>query len=194
MCASRHLVVGVDGSVASEVALRWALAEAARTASAVDVVAVWHWRPVHGSVIAPTTAESLGDRTERVVGEMVADARTAYPEVPLTCTVVEGDTVDVLIHAALDGDLIVLGSHRHGRAHHAVLGSTIDACVRQAACPVVAVPAAVPEPAPARTRRARATAQLATAVVGVRPINAAAGLVTPRDVITVVGPRSNGDW
>jgi nucleotide-binding universal stress UspA family protein len=184
--AERHLVVGVDGSVPSEAGLRWAVSEAARTASAVDVVAVWHWRPVFGSVIAGTTAESLREWTERVVDEMVADARAAHPEVPVTATVVEGDAVDVLTHAALDGDLIVLGSHRHGRVPHTVLDSTVDACVRRARCPVVVVPAALRERAPARARRTRGTARPATAVVGVRPGGAAARLVAPRDVITFV--------
>jgi nucleotide-binding universal stress UspA family protein len=190
MGAARHLVVGVDGSVASDVALGWAMAEAARTGSEVHVVAAWHWRPVHGTVIAATTAESLREWTERMVGEAVADARAAHPEVPVTVAVVEGNAADVLTHSALDGDLIVLGTHRHGRVHHAVLGSTIDDCVRRAPCPVVVVPDAVRVPA---TARVRGPARLAAAVVGVEPVRGDARLVVPRDVITLTATPSKGD-
>jgi nucleotide-binding universal stress UspA family protein len=189
MDASRHLVVGIDGSVASELALRWALAEAARTGAGVDVVAAWQWRPVHG--IASATAEALREWTERVVGEVVAGVRTAHPEVPVTVTVVEGNAADVLTHAALDGDLIVLGSHRHGRAHHAVLGSTIEACVRRAPCPVIVVPAPLREPTPARAVRARVTARPAT-VVGVGLGGAAAHLISSPDVMTLATPTPKG--
>ncbi|HEX4792365.1 MAG TPA: universal stress protein [Humisphaera sp.] len=37
-------------------------------------------------------------------------------------------------------DLIVLGSHGHGRLHQLLAGSTSDAVMRRAVCPVVLVP------------------------------------------------------
>jgi nucleotide-binding universal stress UspA family protein len=188
MCASRHLVVGVDGSVASERALRWALVHATRTGATVDIVAAWHWRPIYGTLIAATTAESVREWTERVVGEMVADARATHPGVPVTATLVEGDAADVLTHAALDGDLIVLGSHHHGRVHHAVLGSTIDACVGRAPCPVVVVPAALRDREAVWGCRVPGTAPLATSVVGIKPGRVAARLIPSRDVIAVAEP------
>jgi nucleotide-binding universal stress UspA family protein len=194
MGAARDLVVGVDGSLAGDVALVWAMAEAARTGTAVHVVAAWHWRPVHGTVVAATTAESLREWTERMVGGAVAGARAAHPEVPVTATVVEGDAAHVLTHSALDGDLIVLGTHRHGRIHQAVLGSTIEQCVRRAPCPVVVVPDAVRVPAAAPTRGPAAhPARLGAAVVGVAPARPNARLVLPLDVLTLNAPASNGD-
>jgi nucleotide-binding universal stress UspA family protein len=188
--ASRHLVVGVDGSVASDLALRWALGQAACTGADVDVVAAWHWRPLQGTVVAATTAESVREWTERMVGEVVADARAAYPEIPVTVTVIEGEAAGVLTHAAMDGDLIVLGSHRHGRVHRAALGSTVDACVRRAPCPVVVIPASVRIPV---ARASRAARPRPVAVTGVSPAGAVAGLLAPRDVVTLTAPPSKGD-
>jgi len=47
---------------------------------------------------------------------------------------------EVLTTAAADADLLVLGSHGHGRLFHAVLGSVAEQCIRAAVCPVVVVP------------------------------------------------------
>jgi nucleotide-binding universal stress UspA family protein len=189
MGTPRHLVVGVDGSMAGDHALGWAMAEAARTGAEVDVVTAWHWRPLLGTVNAATTADSVREWTERMVTEVVAHARAAHPEVPLTVTLVEGDAADVLTHAALDGDLIVLGSHRHGRVHHAALGSTIDACVRRAPCPVLVVPTMVRVPA---ARAHRTVPARSVAVVGIPSARPAARLVAPCDVLSLAAPPSKG--
>ena len=47
----------------------------------------------------------------------------------------------MLAGRAQDAQLLVLGSHGHSRLFHAALGSTADAVVRNAPCPVVIVPA-----------------------------------------------------
>jgi nucleotide-binding universal stress UspA family protein len=70
--------------------------------------------------------------------------------VSMASEVVQGRAADVLTRAAHDADLLVLGSHGHGRLHHAALGSVSDACVRKATCPVVVLP--VPHQAPAAAR------------------------------------------
>jgi nucleotide-binding universal stress UspA family protein len=54
--------------------------------------------------------------------------------------VVFGTATEVLLDSARDADLLVLGSHGHGRVFHAVLGSVAEACVRGGVCPVVVVP------------------------------------------------------
>jgi nucleotide-binding universal stress UspA family protein len=54
--------------------------------------------------------------------------------------IVEGRAPDVLADVSRDADLLVLGSHRHGRARHALLGSVSEEVVRKATCPVVVVP------------------------------------------------------
>jgi nucleotide-binding universal stress UspA family protein len=76
------------------------------------------------------------------------------PPPPLATEVVRGSAAPVLTRAAVHADLLVLGSHGHGRLHHAVLGSVSEECVRHARCPVVVVPA----PAPAGPRMEPAVA------------------------------------
>jgi nucleotide-binding universal stress UspA family protein len=46
-----------------------------------------------------------------------------------------------------NNELIIVGSHGHGRVHHAVLGSISDECVRLSACPVVIIPLSHTKPA-----------------------------------------------
>jgi nucleotide-binding universal stress UspA family protein len=60
--------------------------------------------------------------------------------VPVTAEVVEGKPAEVLSAAARPADLLVLGSHGHGRMRHTVLGSVNEECVRKASCPVVVIP------------------------------------------------------
>jgi nucleotide-binding universal stress UspA family protein len=49
----------------------------------------------------------------------------------------------------LSPDLIVVGSHGHGRIHQLLAGSVADRVMRKAACPVVFVPCSRPKPHPA---------------------------------------------
>lgn len=56
---------------------------------------------------------------------------------------VQGPTVEKILSEAkrLGADALVLGSHGHGAAYRALLGSVSEGVVRSAACPVLVVPA-----------------------------------------------------
>jgi nucleotide-binding universal stress UspA family protein len=79
---------------------------------------------------------------------LAAQVATALDDdltVIVTSQVTFGAAPEVLADTAAGADLLVLGSHGHGRLFHAVLGSVADACVRTAPCPVVVVPVPRPE-------------------------------------------------
>jgi nucleotide-binding universal stress UspA family protein len=145
MTASNYLiVVGVDGSQGSRSALRWAIREAGSRGGSVQAVNAWRW-------------EYPELRTEGTTGRMATAAEAlmtkelqALPShetrsVPVALEAVEGPPADVLVEAARGADLLVLGSHGHSRQLHQVLGSVSEACIRQATCPVLIVPAAAAE-------------------------------------------------
>jgi len=137
------IVVGVDGTDGSRHALRWAIDEARRSGCAVEAVTAWTFE---GGVVAVATPLEQQQQAERLSEhEVGAVAR----DVALTRKVIEGYAVDVLSETARDARLLVLGGHGHGRLRNAVLGSTLDAIVRHAVCPVVIVPA--PHPAAVAT-------------------------------------------
>jgi len=65
--------------------------------------------------------------------------------VEIECRAVEGNAPEVLIAAAAEGDLLVVGSRGHGGFTGLLLGSVSQQCARRADCPVVIVHA--PKPA-----------------------------------------------
>jgi nucleotide-binding universal stress UspA family protein len=138
-----RIVAGVDGSEGGERALRWAVHEAVRRGGAVQAVTAFTFDGVDGSSLR--YREQQHELTERMLGDAVVGALADDPRVSVTTRVVFGTATEVLLDGARDADLLVLGSHGHGRLFHAVLGSVAEACVRGGVCPVVVVP--VPQPA-----------------------------------------------
>jgi nucleotide-binding universal stress UspA family protein len=154
-----RIVVGYDGSAGGARALAWAVAEAARRGGTVQALTAWEWtQPDLGVDI-----RAEHDRAAREALEAaVAAACVPYPQVAVSTEAVPGAAADVLTGAAIDADLLVLGSHGHSRLFHAVLGSVADACIRRAVCPVVVLPA--PRAAEKAAEPADATAPISTAV------------------------------
>ncbi len=136
-----RIVVGVDGSGQSLSALSWAVAEADRRGGSVQAVTAWEWtQPQLGADVRAEHQRAA----EAALEHAIAIARRGHPEVPVSAEATAGYPADVLTRAAVDADLLVLGSHGHGRLFHAVLGSVAEQCIRAAVCPVVVIP--VPHP------------------------------------------------
>lgn len=141
------IVVGVDGSEGGRRALRWAVDQARVWGAAVRVVAVWSWDGIESLPPVAGSPPEERARTAKLVSREIDELPAAIRDgVPISVELVEGRAADVLSSAASGADLLVLGSHGHGRVWHAVAGSVSEECVRKAACPVVIVP--VPRPAP----------------------------------------------
>jgi nucleotide-binding universal stress UspA family protein len=136
-----HIVVGVDGSPGGRLALKWALGEAARRGGTVRAVIAWQW---DGQALTPIADTNPDAAKEQATATLTRELETVSSETPtplaVAAEVVHGSPAPVLARAAADADLLVLGSHGHGRLHHAVLGSVSEECIRQAPCPVVVVP------------------------------------------------------
>jgi nucleotide-binding universal stress UspA family protein len=136
-----RIVVGFDGSDGGIRALSWAVAEAAKRGGTVQAVTAWQWtEPELGADVRA----AHGEMARLSLEEAINTARQGHPEVPVAGEAVPGAPAEVLTRAATDADLLVLGSHGHGRLFHAVLGSVAEQCIRAAVCPVVVIP--VPHP------------------------------------------------
>ena len=138
------VVVGVDPSPESRIALRWAADEAARLGAPLEVVHAWREPMVFVPKAYPAGLVEMG---------RMGDAARAMVAGELAATGIEGDVVITPIHgrpaAALlercDGaQLLVVG--RHGEGHHPLLGNTAEQMARHAPCPVAVVPS-IPTPA-----------------------------------------------
>ena len=151
-----RIVVGFDGSEGGIRALSWAVAEAAQRGGTVQAVVAWSRGAINEPVIGTAPVDACYRATDLLASAVTA-AGVAHPGVTVAEEAVEGPPARVLADAARDADLLVLGSHGHGRLFHAVLGSVAEHCIRAGVCPVVVIPvphkvtAPAPPPTPITT-------------------------------------------
>jgi nucleotide-binding universal stress UspA family protein len=145
-----RIVVGVDGSEPSKLALRWAEFLAEVTGS--DVQAVNAWQPVGtyglagaGWAVLPNDWNPAAD-SEKVLTQTVDDVFGADRPTNLTLSVVEGNPAQVLLAAGAEAAMIVVGSRGHGGFVGLLLGSVSAACSEHATCPVLVVHGNTPPP------------------------------------------------
>jgi nucleotide-binding universal stress UspA family protein len=142
---TRRIVVGVDGSHGSKVALQWAMAQAHLIDATVEAVATWQEPAMYGYSYGwpPATyeGESIATITAKVLDATIAEV-SATVEQPATVLprVVEGHAAQVLPATATGAQLLVVGSRGHGTFAGIMLGSVSQHCVQHAPCPVVVVP------------------------------------------------------
>lgn len=149
---NRRIVVGVDGSVASLAALRWALDEAHATAARVEALLVFAPDPYLNFAFGdyPAVRESPHDQIRRKALEQLRHAAAAVVRAEDRVQVEFALASDpapakALTRHAQSADLLVVGASRH-HGLGVLLGSTASSCVRHATCPVVVVPATVETP------------------------------------------------
>jgi nucleotide-binding universal stress UspA family protein len=141
----RRVGVGYDGRPESEAALGLAASIAVAAGAELQVQAVVDDRLL-GLALSSSLGGVLGlDRDEVIQAEMeriqeqavAAGRRTeARPDV----AVARGRPADALLAMSETVDLLVIGSRRWGPAARLFLGSTGEALMHDAACPVLAVP------------------------------------------------------
>jgi nucleotide-binding universal stress UspA family protein len=124
----------------------WALELAASIAS--EQRAELHLLHVVNRLHAPpaeldgVSTEFLDDLRSRGIALLNSAVDLVPQSVPHHRVIREGKPADEILAAAreLDAELIVMGTHGRSRLAHLLLGSTAEAVVRQAACPVLTVP------------------------------------------------------
>jgi len=136
------VVVGVDGSEQSRLALAWALDYAAERGSTVEAVMT-----VSVEGLDPDARSLAAAEADLRLATVVADVLAGAAHAPAVAeSVVPGDPAVVLVNASRSADLVVLGSHGMSTISNPVLGSVSLACIRLGSCPVVVIPPGKPEP------------------------------------------------
>ena len=137
---SGRIVVGVDGSEASKDALRWAIAEAERTGMSVEAIMTWEQATAAYQFGMPRPTEfGLGPYYDRALRGVVQEVAGEHPGVEVSAVVSEGDPAKVLVAAAKNAHLLVVGARGHGEIVGILLGSVSEYCTTHARCPVVVV-------------------------------------------------------
>jgi nucleotide-binding universal stress UspA family protein len=146
---AKQLVVGVDGTAAGVAALRWAVDQARATGARVLAIAVTEPPPlvvggpeVGGGLVAQNLLDA--DQLTAAADAWLSEAIAALPADAgqfVDREVRRGDAATVLLDAAHDADLLVLGNHGRGAIAGMLAGSVAQRCVHHPICPLVLVPA-----------------------------------------------------
>jgi nucleotide-binding universal stress UspA family protein len=137
-----RIVVGVDGSPISKVALRWAVGQARLTGATVDAVIAWQYpEAMHGNAWAAMLVDEpgFGDLAEKELTEAISEVAGPDPDVTINPVVVEGWPAEVLINIAEGADLLVVGSRGRGGFTSVLLGSVSQNCAHHATCPLLII-------------------------------------------------------
>jgi nucleotide-binding universal stress UspA family protein len=133
-----RVVVGVDGSPASERALQWASDEADRHGVPLLVVHGWlyPYLPVDTS---SSQARDLTNVDAARFLEVAVESARERCAVDVTGALVESGPVTALLETVRDGDLLVVGSRGRGALAATLFGSTVNSVLDQCVVPVVVV-------------------------------------------------------
>jgi nucleotide-binding universal stress UspA family protein len=135
------VVVGVDGSAESVAALKWAASYATATGGHIRAVMAWHYPSAVGPAPVGVAPASVSDEVRQHISETVSKAVTDA-EIDSDLVQVQaayGHPAEVLVSESAEADLLVVGSHGHGKFTGMFVGSVSLHCVTHAACPVVVV-------------------------------------------------------
>ena len=141
-----RIVVGIDGSSASNHALLWAADEADR--HDVELVVVHGWSYPYAPVdTASMQARELTQIDAACTLDTAMEAARARCGVSVRAVLVEASPVSALLETVEDGDLLVVGSRGRGAIKSRLFGSTANTILDVASVPVIVVRAPSNEPA-----------------------------------------------
>jgi nucleotide-binding universal stress UspA family protein len=134
------VVVGVDSSDGSAVALRWALEQAHLRGEPLTALLAWSYldelhRAEDGRLVAPCHEADAADVLERALVGALGAAGAVAVERRLVCD----HPASALVEASATASLLVVGARGLGRFRSMLLGSVSSACLHHATCPVAVV-------------------------------------------------------
>ena len=133
-----RIVVGVDGSEQSRLALHWAQTIARATAADIEAVTVW-FPPVNYGFAYSTDDWNPREDAEKTLTEAVDAVFGAERPRSLRLVVREGNPTHELLTQSEGATMLVLGSRGHGGFAGLLLGSVSAKCAEHAHCPVLVV-------------------------------------------------------
>lgn len=140
--STRPIVVGVDGSAVSKVAVDWAARNAAMRRVPLKLVNVLNPPVVMAFPEVPMPAGYVQwqeDEGRKVLDAALAIAGEAAGDLEISSEMVAGPSVPTLVEASKDAQLIVLGCRGRGALARGLLGSVSTGLVHHAFCPVAII-------------------------------------------------------
>ncbi|HKR98888.1 MAG TPA: universal stress protein [Candidatus Dormibacteraeota bacterium] len=132
-----RIVVGVDGSDPSKLALRWAARIAAAEDARIEAVMAWQLPTLAYRSIGPIV--DMQDSMEKALADAVNDVFGQQRPNDMTLRTVQGGGASVLLDASGDALMVVVGSRGRGGFAGLLLGSVSAKVAEHAECPVLVV-------------------------------------------------------
>lgn len=136
------VVVAVDGSEASNNAVRWAANTALKRGIPLRLASSYtmpQFLYAEGMVPPKELFDDLQNETFEKIEAARAIAHEVAPELKIGHTIAEGSPIDMLLEMSNDVTMIVMGSRGMGGLSGMVMGSVSASVVSHANCPVVVV-------------------------------------------------------
>jgi nucleotide-binding universal stress UspA family protein len=133
------VLVGIDGSPASDNAVGFAFEEAAYRGVPLTAMHTWTEPAVDDYLPAVHSADRLEAEEARVFIEALAGWRDKYPDVTVHRRIIRGHAGQVLVEASSRAQLLVVGCRGRGGFAGLLLGSVSQAVLHHAACPVAVI-------------------------------------------------------
>ncbi|MEU9558667.1 universal stress protein [Streptomyces fumanus] len=133
------IIVGLDGSTESRAAAEWAAREAVLRDLPMVLLHVWQPVPEPMAQAPLLGPETHAHWTERIPREAAEGLRLRHPGLRVTTEQRSGAPADVLVEAARDAGLLVLGSRALGGLGGFLVGSVGQSVVARTETPVVLV-------------------------------------------------------
>jgi nucleotide-binding universal stress UspA family protein len=136
------VIVGIDGSPTSERAIAAAFEEA--SLRRVPLIAVHAWADVtydslYGTSRSPVQWEPIEEGEQLLLAQRMAGWQEKYPDVEVRRELVRDRPRQILLDWSAKAQLVVVGSRGRGGFRGMLLGSTSQALVHHAQCPVLVV-------------------------------------------------------
>jgi nucleotide-binding universal stress UspA family protein len=136
--APPRIVVGVDGSPESELALRWAARLAPSLGARIEVIAAWQIPAAYGWALVETLKVDVADIEKLATQTIDAVFGSERPN-GLSLIVREGHPATILIKASQTALMTIVGSRGRGGFVDMLVGSVSAAVMEHATCPVLVV-------------------------------------------------------
>ena len=131
------VLLGIDGSPASEAATEWAFDEASRRG--VELIALHAWSDVAVFPILGMDWRTYQGQGEELLAERLAGWQERYPDVHVSRRLVCDTPAHWLLEESQNAQLVVLGSHGRGGFAGMRLGAVSAAVAQSAKVPVIVV-------------------------------------------------------
>ncbi|MGO9929377.1 MAG: universal stress protein [Mycobacterium sp.] len=133
--AQTPVLVGIDGSPASELATGIAFDEASRRR--VGLIALHAWSDLDVSEWPGIDWPATQSMAEEVLSERLAGWQEQYPDVQVSRTVVQAQPARELVQRSQEAQLIVVGSRGRGGFAEMLVGSVGETVAQMARVPVI---------------------------------------------------------